>query len=285
MSLYRWTSAELRRIIRGIIGLSGQNQIGDEDLMRHMNRYWMIVFPSEIKVWEQENVKTLLVSQGQEEVEIPPDMLEPSGACFSDGTILRWFVSFSQFNLVYPPQFTEKEVGKGDGVTTLFTFSLDPESVISGTLIVYYGNTSIGSGNYDNGSLYFNAITGSGTVSFFTPPQIDEPIKAKFGVMKFARPDGVLYTENKLTLRPVPNKDYELTFTGRKAPEELTEGPLAIRPEWGYLIAYGTALEIFAETGNNDGYAQYYNQFKRYEAVALSRTTEILRTARPVPSF
>ncbi|MEG2044345.1 MAG: hypothetical protein RRZ67_05245, partial [Victivallaceae bacterium] len=70
-----------------------------------------------------------------------------------------------------------------------------------------------------------------------------------------------------------------------KAPEELTEGPLAIRPEWGYLIAYGTALEIFAETGNNDGYAQYYDQFKRYEAVALSRTTEILRTARPVPSF
>ncbi|MEG3031593.1 MAG: hypothetical protein RR796_05025, partial [Victivallaceae bacterium] len=53
------------------------------------------------------------------------------------------------------------------------------------------------------------------------------------------------------------NKDYELTFKGRRAPEELTEGPLAIRPELGYLIAYGTALEIFAETGNNDGYAQY----------------------------
>ncbi|MEG0287188.1 MAG: hypothetical protein RR599_00745 [Victivallaceae bacterium] len=90
-----------------------QNQIGDEDLMRLMNRYWMIVFNSEIKVWEQENVKTLLISKGQEEVEIPPDMLEPSGAYFSDGTILRRLVSFSQFNLVYPPSSRKRKWGRG----------------------------------------------------------------------------------------------------------------------------------------------------------------------------
>ena len=57
------------------------------------------------------------------------------------------------------------------------------------------------------------------------------------------------------------------------------------QPEWGPLIAYGAAVEIFSDRGDMENYERYYALLKRYENVALSRTIQEYTDQQGVPRF
>ncbi len=157
----------------------------------------------------------------------------------------------------------------------------------SGVAIVgtYEATDSIGvlSGN---GSGTINYLTGAYAVSFDTAPAASAQIYAKYQGYSANRPQGVLFYNNQFTFMPVPDQAYQIQMQGYIKPNQLTSSSdTPLQQEWGPLIAYGAALEIFSDRGDEESYASYFPIFKRYENVALGRTIQQLTVEQSVPRF
>jgi hypothetical protein len=137
-----------------------------------------------------------------------------------------------------------------------------------------------------NGTGTINYLTGAYSVTFGNAPAATAYIYAKYQGYASNRPQGVLFFNNQFTLRPVPDQAYYIRMQGYVTPSllvNLSDTPL--QNEWGPVIAYGAALEIFADSGDNENIDRYYPIFKRYENVALGRTIQQYTAEQSVPRF
>lgn len=148
--------------------------------------------------------------------------------------------------------------------------------VVISTLGILQGN-GIGTINY---------VTGAYTVSFDFPPLNGATIYNKYQGYQPTRPQGVLFFNNQFTFRPIPDQVYQIQMQGYINPTQLvaeTDQPLL--PEWGQLIAYGAAVDIFMDRGDKVNYDKTYEVLKRFENVALARTVQQFQAEQSVPRF
>jgi len=137
-----------------------------------------------------------------------------------------------------------------------------------------------------DGTGTLNYITGAFSIQFNAAPPSSAVIYAKYQGYQPNRPQGVMFFENQFTFMPVPDQVYQIRMQGYIQPDLLTA--LAQSPtlqEWGPLIAYGAALEIFSDRGDLENYNRYYPVLKRYENVALARTIQQYQAEQSVERF
>ena len=167
-------------------------------------------------------------------------------------------------------------------------WSLTFNSVVAvGISIIATYQTTPGTGTLTgNGSGTINYLTGAYSVTFAGTPPTSAGIYAKYQGYQGNRPQGVLFFNNSFLLMPVPDQAYRIQMQGYIKPvllSNLTDTPL--QNEWGSLIAYGAALQIFADSGDMDNYDRYFDEFKRQENIALGRTIQQLTSQQSVPRF
>ena len=140
-----------------------------------------------------------------------------------------------------------------------------------------------------NGSGTINYVTGAFSATFNTAVTTGTVIYTNYQAYQPARPQGVLFYNNQLTFRPIPDQVYQITLQGFITQIALDDGnnpnQLPLQTEWGQLIAYGASLEIFSDRGDVVAYNEYYPIFKRYENVALGRYVQQFSDAQAVPRF
>jgi hypothetical protein len=137
-----------------------------------------------------------------------------------------------------------------------------------------------------NGIGNINYITGAYSVSFDFAPLSGATIYNKYQGYQPTRPQGVLFFNNQFTFRPVPDQVYQIQMQGYINPTELTQlTDTPLLPEWGQLIAYGAALDIFSSRGDLEAYNRYYPILKRFENIALARTVQQFQAEQSVPRF
>lgn len=161
-------------------------------------------------------------------------------------------------------------------------------AVTSGVAIsaTYESSASTGVLSGSGGVGTINYLTGAYSVTFNQAPASSAVIYAKYQGYSGNRPQGILFYQNQFTLMPVPDQAYQIQMQGYIQPEELTNlTDTPTQAEWGQLIAYGAALDIFSSRGDNDNYERYYPIFKRFENVALGRTIQQLTAEQSVPRF
>lgn len=137
-----------------------------------------------------------------------------------------------------------------------------------------------------NGTGTINYLTGAYSATFNGAPAPTATIYAKYLGYQGNRPQGIMFFNNQFTLMPVPDQAYTIRMQGYIVPQILvndTDTPLQV--EWGPLIAYGAALQIFSDSGDNDNYQRYYDEFKRQENVSLGRTIQQLTAQQSVARF
>lgn len=120
---------------------------------------------------------------------------------------------------------------------------------------------------------FINYSTGVFALTFPTAPAQGEQITAQVVPFQQARPLSVLLYDNQLTLRPIPDQPYQVTFEAYQAPTELlaqTQTPL-LQEFWQY-IAYGAAKKIFEDRMDPDSVALIMPEFKQQERLVLRRT-------------
>ena len=140
-----------------------------------------------------------------------------------------------------------------------------------------------------NGSGTINYVTGAFSATFATAPANGVLISDNYQAYQPARPQGVLFYNSEFTFRPIPDQVYQITMQGfitQVALDDPTNGnQIPLQTEWGQLIAYGAALDIFSDRNDLGDYQTYFPVFKRYENVALGRYVQQFENAQSVPRF
>lgn len=137
-----------------------------------------------------------------------------------------------------------------------------------------------------NGIGTINYQTGAFNIAFNSPPPASATIYAKYQGYQPNRPQGMLFFQNQFTFMPIPDQVYTVRMQGYVNPNPLANpGDLPSLPEWGPLIAYGAALDIFSDRGDVETYDRYYPIFKRYENIALARTVQQFQAEQSVERF
>jgi Ubiquitin-activating enzyme E1 FCCH domain len=120
-----------------------------------------------------------------------------------------------------------------------------------------------------------------GTVNYVTtqidftlpvPPMPGTQINIWAATYQVGRPYNLLFWNNELTIRPVPDNVYLCEVETYQTPSQfmhLTDNP--ILNQWAQYIAYGAACEILRDRQDKEGLVNLMEGFNRQEALVLER--------------
>ena len=374
-----WTLGDIAAKVRNITGTPSPDQLSNNQIFDYINRYYSFTMPFELK--EQVNL------QANNFTTVPnTDVYAVSGAfqtdqpmAYANGFPLVFYQDRDIFFQDWPQQYTQDQIGSGNGVQTAFpgttqaspiiakTFfitdgtqklsdagsvitneTLQVGTAITGPYVGVLGNFPIqantlqiiagsetlrdngagalvgqgvatGTINYTTGaySITFNVAVAAGvliTASYSLPTTAGVLTGDGTGTINYltgvftatfnaavanaalvyvnyqayqpARPQGVLFYNNELTFRPIPDQVYQITLQGFITQIQLTnQADSPVFSEWGQLLAIGASLDIFLDRGDLVAYNNMYPLFKRYENVALGRYVQQFSDAQSVPRF
>lgn len=205
--------------------------------------------------------------------------------------------SRDEFYGLYPATEYKKQIGKGDGATTLFTGTLTYKPVVqehvlftsidandrglyltdipridgttglrttTGDLVWPDSTTSVGTINYKTGvySFTFNAAPASGA-----------KIYSQTHYSALGKPITVFYYDNKFTVRPVPDISYRITLETYVQPtafDNITDEP-ELDQLWTY-ISYLAAKRIFEDRMDYESIQMIMPTLEEQENLCLRRT-------------
>lgn len=285
-----WTLSNIRTKVRNLTGMPSTDQISDESVNAYINNYYVYTMPEELKVQIQNNFLDFKTVPGQNVYSFPGAFLTDSPGAYADGFPLIFYEDPDIFYQDWPQQYGVDSVAAGDGVTTAFSGTTQSYPLIAGSFFITDDTQVLqddGSGVLSgDGSGTITYSTGAWTATFTTAPASTTTVYDKYIACQENRPQGVLFFENEFTLMPVPDQVYQIRMQGFILPDSLSlDSDLPTQPEWGPLIAYGAALEIFSDRGDTESYDRYYAILKRQENISLSRTIQQYSVMQSVPRF
>ena len=117
-----------------------------------------------------------------------------------------------------------------------------------------------------------NYVTTQIEVNFPVAPAAGTMINVWAATYQVGRPYNVLFWNNELTIRPVPDNVYLCEIETFQTPSQFmatTDNP--ILNQWAQYIAYGSALEILRDRQDMEGVENLMEGFKRQEGLVLER--------------
>lgn len=117
-----------------------------------------------------------------------------------------------------------------------------------------------------------NYITTQMTINFPVAPAAGTSINVWAATYQVGRPYNLLFWNNELTIRPVPDNVYLCEVEAYQTPVQFmntTDNP--VLNQWAQYIAYGAAREILRDRQDMEGVANLEEGFKRQEGLVLER--------------
>lgn len=100
-----------------------------------------------------------------------------------------------------------------------------------------------------------------------------------------SRPTYVLWYNNELVFRNPPDDQYEVKVRAYAIPETLDYNGNVDPPYLCRYLAYGAALDLFADYGEMDRVQEYTPMYRRYKNQITARTWQQMFNQRTTPSF
>jgi hypothetical protein len=133
------------------------------------------------------------------------------------------------------------------------------------------GNTVLGA--YDISTNTINYLTGVANVTFPVGIPLGVNINAQCYYFQSGLPRGILFYDNTLTLRSLPDRQYLVEIDAYLSPAAFFNTAAAI--PFGYMaeyIARGAARKILSDTGDWSQFAAYEPLFKEQEMLVWKRS-------------
>lgn len=307
-----WTLYDIMQKVRATTGRPDESQLSNENLVDYINRYYQFVMPKELKTFFGYTYYTFFTQPGIPTYTVPTDN---SGSSLTDnstfmtlnpqvyigGFPVDWYIDPDLFFQDYPMQENTFPVATGDGANANFPFTVPNNPILPGSLYVTDSGTPTAQVGQDDGVGGFilpftgtvDYVSGAVSVSFPTAPAANTNITATCQQYISNRPQGILFFDNKFTLRSVPDQVYKVTLEGIRIPIALEldlidpadSTDLPYRTDMGPLIAFGASLEIFSDFNQMDQYQQYLVQYNRYKDISMQDTYEEYMYERAIPKF
>lgn len=132
---------------------------------------------------------------------------------------------------------------------------------------------------------YINYATGEFVVTFAIAPKAGQAINSQTVPTIPSRPFGMLYHNNAITIRPVPDQPYAINFEVDAAPTQLfnQNSVPQLAMQWQY-IAYGAAIKVLQDRTDAETVALLMPEFERQENFCNRPTLVQLANSRtPTP--
>lgn len=288
-----WTLADIRRMLRQVSGRLSSNQLSNAAADQYINNYYRYEFPAEVKLERQQkyyefNTVPLQVEYNFDTVNYTN--IEPP--VYVNLQSILYYQDPAVYYSQNPEQITLGTMGTGNGVQTNFPLTVQVPMIVPGTVIVTDNVETF----TDNGAgVLTGSAGGTGTVvyttgvinvTFATAPANGITINLSYEQQQPAKPQSVLFYDDKFRFFPMPDTVYRIRVKAFKVPDALVNGtdtpPLQ---EWGPCIAYGAARRIFMEYGEMDQWNQIMPMYKSEVSSILARTVNNLSNTRAQPNF
>jgi len=300
------TLLNIKNKVRRITKMPTDTQISDADLLLYINTFLTEDLPNRIQTFDLNKtikfattpyVDAYKTTTGNFDLNLKDfkDMvISMDQPIYVSGHQIFFTQSPEEFYAIYPMNKLHGEIGIGDGVTTAFTYTLPNKvlhnSVIIGTLnangealivrdspetdafgreantgdMLDQAGTDIGDINY---------LTGVLDVTFGAPPAANEKITYEFDAFSYSQPEAMLFYDNTLTLRPVPDEVYEVQFNARIKPDALVNNDDTPPIEsWWQYIALGAAKKIFEDLSNFEAIQNMMAEFEYQESLVMTKS-------------
>ena len=295
------TLAAVRTKVRRLTRSPSSAQITDAQIDEYVNTFIQYDFPEHLRLFSLRTTFTFYAEPFIDTYET--NTTDPTSPLFNfknryitlhepvyiAGYNCLFSQSREQFYGIYPLVNSIQSIGTtGDGVTTNFAGTLPYTTPVLRNNVLFgsvtTGNAGVelhddGQGNLTgDGTGTINYVTGAFVLNFSTAPGAGETINSQTVPYQPALPQALLYFDNKITLRPVPDQPYRIDMEAYIRPSELlSSGTSPQLEQWWQYIAYGASKKIFEDRMDLESIQMIMPEFKTQERLVL-RTTLVQRT-------
>jgi len=287
--------------VRRLTHSQSPQQISDDDIKEYVNTFILYDIPPQLRLFTLRKTLTFYTQPNIDTYEsnsIVGDPLEDFkdkyNGVYDPVYVAGYRVALSQsereFYDLYPFTNTITTESTGDGITTTVIGTLGTVPVLRNHVVF---NSKDASGNgmevHDDGLGAFDGdgvgtidyVTGDVTITWTNPPGAGEDINSIVRPYTANRPNALLYFNNKMILRPVPDQVYPIQIEVDARPTELIlTSDIPDLEQWWQYIAYGAAKKVFEDRSNHEGVAGLMPEFQRQEDAILYRTLAIMAKER-----
>jgi hypothetical protein len=299
------TLANIRTKVRRLTGRPSPQQITDAQIDDYINTFYIYDMPETLRLFSQKTVfefmteanvaeydlRTMQVWTGASNQPAVDVYISLSPPGYIAGYQSFWSQDREQFLRTYPALAQIKSSIEGNGTPGPYTITFantpvlqyqvtvgaidDTDSVINlvdnptnrtnGTWLIINSNVGVtGSINYLTGQLsvtFPNNIPAGNQITFTGVPY--EP----------SRPQAILFYDNIITLRPVPDASYLVTTNAYRRPTILIDsGDFPELKQWWQYLAFGASKKIFEDSQDAEGMNSILPGLKEQERLVLRRT-------------
>lgn len=263
------TVARIFQKVRMMTGRKSPTQLTDAEIGFQLNSIYQYEFPMQFRTYDFREEYEFITQPNIDVYDLPPNTyqsFEPTAYVAGYPTI--FVEDRSLFHQMFPDIRGDYLLDQGDGGTA-YSGTMASTPVLKGSVLVY-GDTTFNTreaavDNVNNpGFLYpvvnnlpaftspsigtVNYDTGAVSVTFTNAVPSGNEVRIQYRQYNANRPTTVFYWDNQLTLRPVPDKAYEIRLIAYRLPSALdTSNPNAtpFLTEWWQYLAYAIAKKIF----------------------------------------
>lgn len=270
------TLAAIRNKVRKLTGRNSTTQITDAEIDEYVNNYYIYDMPDTLKMLKLKDVYTFITAANIDTYAFPHETYmycQPPATCA--GVRIDYFNNNESFYTRFPKRNFVQQVGVGNGgagpyagviPNVPFLRSVNPATVVSRVVNVLLNGASAGgvaaaaddgAGGWDGLAGNINYLTGVFNVTFPAPIDLGAPIWADTVPYTASRPTSIMYFQDQLVLRPVPDGTYLVELNVMRRPTELVaffDAP-ELR-EWWQLLAFGAACKILTDNADFEVLAQ-----------------------------
>jgi hypothetical protein len=291
------TLAQIKKKIRRITASPSPSQLSDSDIEEYCDQFYELDLPAHLKLWELRDTYTFFTSPGEDRYTFNKSQVKTlQPPLYINGTEGSYTQSQTDFYRTFDKQNVEESLGVGDGTAT-FTGTISNTPLIRRNVVITAidtngdqqvaiddPDTNPATPGWRNGnSQAYAAFPGTinydtGAISLTFPSSIPSSSTVFARVVPYtgAVPRAMLYHQNYMYLRPVPDKAYRVDVSYFKRPSQLlnTDGAIPDVDQWWQFIALGAAIKIFQDRQDMDSIENVAPFFKEQKSLVLNRTIQ-----------
>jgi len=285
-----WTLADIRTKTRQVTGRLSSTSLTNTRLDAAINNYYVFSLPNEIKLEREHTYYEFNTEANERDYTFPAGFVNFEPPLWLDGAYLLYYQDPTVWYEENPLQIARYTSGTGDGVTTAFSFTVNP-SIIPGSAIITNNtltatDNGVGGWTGDASAGAIGYTTGAISVTFTSPPASGTNIIFSWEPYTAQRPDSVLLYNNMFRFYQPPDTVYRARIKAYRLESAMSLSTDTPRlEEWGPLIAYGAARQIVSDFGEMDKYAEISALYKEQLAYVMRRTHQNLLNERARPMF
>ena len=299
------TLADIRLKVRRLTGRPSPQQITDAQIDDYVNTFYLYDMPETLRLFSQETVFEFITEANVAEYDMSTETVWTGNSnqpaidvfitikppCFIAGYQSFWSQSREQFFRTYPTLAEIVISVVGNGTTGPYAISFANTPILQGFVTVgaidstdtaincidTATNRTEGTWTQINTNVTVTGaidyIEGTATVTFANTIPTGNEVTFTAVPYVASRSQAILYYDNTITLRPVPDASYLVQMNAYRRPTSFVDsGDFPQLKQWWQYISFGAAKKVFEDSQDPEGGANIMAAFKEQERFVLRRT-------------